>query len=424
MGRTAILQCTEPQAAFLNLNCKFPLFVGGYGSGKTETLLISALRDASIAPDVLIALYSVTYDLLSLSLEPRLLELLDRVGIQYKHDKVKHRVTCTSHGFGSFILRSLDKPATIISYESYAAHVDELDTLPHKKAKEAWDKIIARNRQTPKGISNTVNRVSVYTTPEGYRFCHERWESKKSELYRYVQASTRSNVFMQGLEDYISSLEATYPPELVEAYIDGTFTNMTSGTVYKNYNRKIHKSIETIKPSDVLRIGMDFNITQMAATVWVTRKGGEQWHAVAELHHVHNTEAMLDLIEERWPQHRIIIYPDATGKKRNTATQKGASESDIALIKSREFEVRAKNSNPPIKDRVNAANAAFSHGRLYVNDVACPEVAKCLEQQTYKNGIPDKDSGLDHQNDASTYPVVYEMPIRKPAHYIEVHYAR
>ena len=41
--------------------------------------------------------------------------------------------------------------------------------------------------------------------------------------------------------------------------------------------------------------------------------------------------------------------------------------------------------------------------------------ARCLEQQAYDdNGEPDKKSGHDHQNDATGYPIAYEMPIRKP----------
>ena len=53
--------------------------------------------------------------------------------------------------------------------------------------------------------------------------------------------------------------------------------------------------------------------------------------------------------------------------------------------------------------------------RLFVNSSSCPTVANCLEQQAYdKNGEPDKKSGNDHQNDATTYPIAYEMSIRRP----------
>ncbi len=79
------------------------------------------------------------------------------------------------------------------------------------------------------------------------------------------------------------------------------------------------------------------------------------------------------------------------------------------------FDVRAHNSNPFVKDRVIATNRAFDRGLLYINDRLCPEYAKCMEQLAYdKNGEPDKTAGVDHLPDAGTYPIAYEMPVVKP----------
>ena len=50
-------------------------------------------------------------------------------------------------------------------------------------------------------------------------------------------------------------------------------------------------------------------------------------------------------------------------------------------------------------------------------------MANCLEQQAYRNGEPDKTSGNDHQNDATTYPIAYEMPIIKPVSAVKFAFA-
>ena len=85
------------------------------------------------------------------------------------------------------------------------------------------------------------------------------------------------------------------------------------------------------------------------------------------------------------------------------------------MLRQAGFEVRAKDSNPAVKDRVLSAVTAFEKGLLYINDDACPNTARGLEQQAYdKNGEPAKDGIIDHQNDATTYPIVYEMPVIKP----------
>ena len=61
-------------------------------------------------------------------------------------------------------------------------------------------------------------------------------------------------------------------------------------------------------------------------------------------------------------------------------------------------------------------------GRVKVNASKCPVTAECLEQQVYKNGEPDKSNGRDHQNDATTYPIAYEMPIVKPVAHVPIRF--
>ena len=60
---------------------------------------------------------------------------------------------------------------------------------------------------------------------------------------------------------------------MVEAYIDGPFVNLTSGSVYPNFNRLECHTNETIRPGEPLHVGMDFNINRMAATIHVIRDG-------------------------------------------------------------------------------------------------------------------------------------------------------
>jgi len=87
------------------------------------------------------------------------------------------------------------------------------------------------------------------------------------------------------------------------------------------------------------------------------------------------------------------------------------------------FYVRVKSKNPAVKDRVLAMNSALDRNLVKVNAKRCPNVAECLEQQVYKNGEPDKSSGNDHQNDATTYPIAYEMPIVKPVASVDFAFA-
>jgi len=148
----------------------------------------------------------------------------------------------------------------------------------------------------------------------------------------------------------------------------------------------------------------------MCSCIFVKRQNG--WHCVKELTGIYDTPALIETVKELFKEHHITIYPDASGKSRKSVN---ASTSDIALLSSAGFTVKTKESNPAVKDRVLSVNACFDKQNVYVNDVACPETARCLEQQSYdKNGEPDKSQGHDHQNDAFGYPLAFEFPVRKP----------
>lgn len=418
------ITATEPQGAFLGMHCKFPAFVAGFGTGKSEVMCNSALLDSMEGgSDSIIAMYEPTYDLVRLILAPRMEEKLTDWGVRYKYNKSDNIIYTSSGQFGDFVLRTLDNPARIVGYESFRAKIDELDTLNMEHAEHAWNKVIARNRQLPRTYKpitpKPANTVSVFTTPEGFRFVHDRWVVKKNQGYEMIQASTLSNPFLP--EDYVQSLRDTYPGQLIDAYINGEFVNLTAGTVYYAYDRRKNSSRETIKPGETLYIGQDFNVGHMASTVYVQR--GKVWHAVAELVDMFDTPDVVRAITERWKSkgHYIVMYPDASGKNRKS---NNASTSDIAQLQQAGFEVRAKSTNPPVKDRVSAMNKALESGMVMINEQECPVTARCLEQQAYdKNGEPDKSGGVDHQNDGTTYPIAYEMPIRKPVINVPVTFA-
>ena len=146
-GRIIRTTLTPPQGKFFNLQCKYPAFVGGFGTGKTETMAVSAFRDASHSSDALIAMYEPTYDLIRLILAPRMEDKLSEYGVRYKYNKSENIIYTSSPGIGDFVLRTLDNPARIVGYESYRSHIDEIDTLKEQHATDVWIKVIARNRQ-------------------------------------------------------------------------------------------------------------------------------------------------------------------------------------------------------------------------------------------------------------------------------------
>lgn len=411
------VELTEPQYEFVTATERFPALVAGFGAGKTHAAVTRALALKLQYPRQNVGYYLPTYDLVTTIAFPRFIETLESWGVPYrqnKNDKMIH-----VEGAGSFIFRTMDAPERIVGYEVADSLVDELDTLPEDKARDAWNKIIARNRQKkPDGSANTVG---VATTPEGFRFVYDRWVRNAAPGYRIIRASTMSNA--ANLPDgYIDSLRATYPSQLLAAYLDGEFVNLVSGSVYPEFDRTLNASAEVIQTGEALHVGMDFNVGKMSAVVHVLR--GDDPHAVKEYTGVLDTPAMIALLKREYEGHRILVYPDASGASRKS---NNASESDLALLRAAGFGVRVNPANPRVKDRVLAVNKMIhSDGvrRYRVNPETCPELVESLEKQAYdKHGEPDKAGGLDHVIDAAGYFIAYRYPIRKPATVIKLGFA-
>ncbi|MGR2662471.1 terminase large subunit domain-containing protein [Chromobacterium haemolyticum] len=408
-----------PQARFLAMEHKFRAYVAGFGSGKTWVGCGGLMQHFWEFPRINAGYFAPTYTQIRDIFYPTIEEVAFDWGLRVQINESNKEV----HVYegrkyrGTTICRSMEKPETIVGFKVGKALCDEMDLLKTDKAQTVWRKIIARMRYK---VDNLKNGVDVTTTPEGFKFVHNQFVKQVAEnpqlstLYGLIQASTYDNEANLPV-DYIDSLFRTYPAQLIDAYLRGRFCNLLAGTVYANFDRNLSHIDDAIRPGDALHIGMDFNVLKMAAVVYVIRDGNP--HAVAELTDVRDTPAMAQIIAERWKAagHAITIYPDASGQ--NTSS-KSASESDISILKQAGFTINVGSQNPAVKDRVLATNAMLLNGegsrRLRVNTRNCPKFTEGLEQQAYdKNGEPDKKSGVDHVNDAGTYPIVRMWPIVK-----------
>jgi hypothetical protein len=419
MRHKLVSRASRPQHDFVSSTAQFPAFVGGFGSGQTDAGVKRALRLKWVHPNQDVAYYLPTYDLVRMIGYPRFSSTLRAAGVKFTLNKSEHVISIA--GRGQIIFRTMDNPDRIVGYEVADSLVDELDTLKRDDAVHVWNQIIARNRQ--KKPDGSLNTVGVATTPEGFRFVYERWEKERTEGYQLIRASTYSNE--RNLPaGYIDSLKRSYPAQLIDAYIEGRFVNLTSGAVYPDFDRAKNHTPETIQPGEDLHIGLDFNVYNCTAIVCVIRLGVPR--VLAELVKMRDTPHVITTLKERYAGHGIAIYPDASGQSNKTVN---ATESDILLLQRAGFIVRVPSKNPFVKERVMSVNGMICNSvgdrRLLINTLVAPTLTECLEQQIYDpNGEPDKKDGKDHAPDALGYLVHWHWPIVKPAgaHTIRTHH--
>lgn len=411
------VELNVPQARFLALPNKFKAYVAGFGSGKTWVGCTDLGLHFWSHPKINQGYFAPSYPLIRDIFYPTMEEVCHGLGLDVKiHQANKEVHVYEGRKYrGVVFCRSMDAPEHIVGFKIGNALIDELDLLKTDKAATAWRKIIARMRYNDPTIKNGI---SVTTTPEGFRFVYQQFKklpeerAEVKELYGLVQASTYDNEANLPT-DYISSLRDSYPQQLIDAYLGGKFVNLTSGSVYPDFDRTLNGSAETIRPHEPLSLGMDFNVYNGTAVVLVMRDG--ELHAVDELVSVRDTPSMVKTLQERFTGHSLTVFPDASGQSHKSTN---ASASDLTILRQAGIAVQARSTNPPVRDRVAAVNAMILNGsgerRFKINTRACPKLTEALEQQAYDdNGEPDKSSGQDHLNDALGYPIAYLFPVVK-----------
>lgn len=406
------------QHKFITLPHKYKALVTGFGGGKTFVGCLDLLTFALQHPGTVQGYFTITYGLIRDIFYPTITEAAELLGltVDIKEGNKEVHIYNGRAYIGMIIARTLDNPANLIGFKIVRALIDELDTMPTEKAKQAFIKIQARMRIVLDGVLNTI---SVVTTPEGYKFVYDQWakppETEKDRIKRahfgMVQGSTYENM-MYLPSDYIQSLLESYPLELVRAYLLGKFVNLRSGSVYAEYDYLKNQSHKKLEPGLALIIGCDFNVGKMAACVM--QMHGDELHVVDELHSIHNTAALASKIVARYGEKwggRITMFPDATDGRSTTS-----NTTDHQILREAGLTVIANNANPRIVDRVNCVNNQFcdyeGKRKLFVSH-ACVKTTHGLQAQVYdKNGKPEKESGVDHILDSLGYPITKLKPMR------------
>jgi hypothetical protein len=150
--------------------------------------------------------------------------------------------------------------------------------------------------------------------------------------YELIQAKTEENAHNLP-EGYIDSLRDSYPSNLLAAYLDGEFVNLTSGSVYPEFDRALNARARRSR-----RASRCTSAWTSTSARWRGRARAARWRAacVDELTGVLDTPAMIASIKARYVGHSIWSIPMRRGTARKS---NNASESDIALLRAARFTV-------------------------------------------------------------------------------------
>lgn len=385
------VELSDPQFEFIYSNLLYTLYCGGVGSGKTFSGALWAIMMSQQYPKTRGLITANTHSQLQKATIAEMFSICDMLGIKYRQLINQNRIFINK---SEILCYTMEKPENLAGPTVGWWWGDEVAFYRQL----AFDKASARVRDK-KG----PGQIKFTTTPNGFNWLYDFFVTNYNENKKVVYGSTLDNaVNLQ--ESYVERLREQYDSRMAQQEIDGAFVNLNSGQVYHAFDRRVHvrEGVE-LKETDLLLVGLDFNVHPMCG-VFVAKRGG-MIYVVDELYMENsNTFQAAKEIKTRYPARYMEVIADETGNRRRTNSNK----TDHEIIRRAGLEL-ADFRNPAVRDRQNNMNRLFEHNYIKIHP-RCKNLIKDLEQLVHDN----KDDMLSHISDALGYVCWKLNPLVKP----------
>lgn len=391
---------SNAQAKVAHDNSRFKVLITGRRFGKTHLSIRELCKAAAKKPGSIVWYVSPSY---RMSKQITWLQLVDRLNqLRWIETKNEAELTIRLKNKSIIALKGADNFDSLRGVGLSFVVIDEFQDVP----KQAWTEVL---RPT---LSDKQGGALFCGTPRGVgSWSHELYTKALTENdWSAFQFSTieGGNVPQEEIEAAMRDLDAkTFAQEYLANF------NTYSGTVYYNFDYKTHVSTQTDIDKNVIHVGMDFNYDPFS--VVIAQVSGSMVRVYDELYiRGSNTEEVCNELKNRYPNSKIIVYPDPAARQKRTSA---GGKTDFSILVNAGFTVKARQSHTPVRDRVNAVNtklkSADGNCNLFI-DPKCKNLIDSLQRLTYKEGtsVIDKDSGLDHPGDSLGYLIDFLFPLR------------
>lgn len=265
---------------------------------------------------------------------------------------------------------------------------------------DAWEMVLRP------ALSDQGGPAWFITTPAGLNWFHDLWEQAHQQddwqTFSYTTIDG-GNVPQEEVEAARRTLdERTFRQEYLASF------ETLSGRVYPDFSDD-NISDDIQDTGGEIYWGTDFNVGVMAGVLG--SRVGDTLHIWDELAvKQSNTDEVCSLLKQRFPDRRIVAYPDPTGSARKTSA---AGKTDHDIIRRYGFNCISPKAPWAVKDKINATNwmirTADGHMKLFIHP-RCKHTIKALKNVTYKQGaddyVIDKSAGIEHWTDGLGYLIL------------------
>lgn len=405
----------EYQSKFHNSKSFKVGLVGGYGSGKSYSLIMHMLKLANLNRGCSIGLLCPTLKMARRDVIPTFQEIARANRIHHTLNKSEYSIYLPQTKTTIWIFHAEDDGQSIRGPNLAAMLINEFTLI----SEPTYLAALARVRD-PKA---KFMQVAMSGTFEEFGGVYDLvTEDQGCEL---IYASTRQNKYLP--ESYVKMLESSYDEEMQKQYIDGLPVRRLGKVAAKLFRRDKHVTdASSFNPEEDVWISIDFNVEPMSAVLWNHNPNAlvklKAFDEVAlfgsdtpELARVLGQK----LAELGVSKEKVRLYPDPAGNARST---KGLNRTDIQILRDAGFpNILFHRSIKSVKDCMNAVNALFDQDSIIVHP-RCKNLIADLEQIKWKDSgfefdksNPKRSHWLDGMKDMInfTYPCIKPLPLKE-----------
>jgi phage terminase large subunit len=384
---------TEPQRKVWDSNERFKLLCSGRRFGKTYLCITRLICWALEKPGSLNWYVTANYRMAK-QIAWRQLKNMASDDLVVKRNESDLSIEFVN---GSIVaLRGADNEDSLRGVSLSSLVVDEAAYVKQS----AWEMVLRP------ALSDQGGPAWFITTPAGLNWFHDLWEQAQDESdwkafsYTTIQGG---NVPAEEVEAARRTLdERTFRQEYLASF------ETLAGRVYPDFSDD--NISEDIKDTGgEIYWGTDFNVGIMAGVL--ASRVGDTVHIWDELAvKQSNTDEVCQLLKERFPDRRIIAYPDPTGSARKTSS---AGRTDHDIIRRYGFQCISPRAPWAVKDKINSTNwmirTADGQMRLFIHP-RCKHTIKALKNVCFKEGatdyVIDKSANIEHWTDGLGYLIL------------------
>ena len=306
------------QSAVVNSIFKYPnidyiFFSGGYGSGKSATVvfILELLIHWYQGEFLTFGVGGAAIKHLKETVIKDFLAALTAAKIQYKHNGQDGTIIV---GTLTFVYFSLDRPDTIFGHNLSACLADEGGELADNERFSAAMIAVQERNRVDLPITPNVKRwlkqndwpvpqitdgetgllkpgrspftIST-TTAQGYDGVWAFMQTLEQAKQPYVRIRAKTKDNWHNSQKQLERLYALYTPEEARVYLEGEYLSLQTGRVYAEFDehRNVYMPFD-IRPTETIYVGQDFNCLAGDTVITTLEKGNIRLDEVREGIHV------------------------------------------------------------------------------------------------------------------------------------------